>query len=145
MPLWAWFLWIAAIVAVLVAAAVRAPRSSERWDRLGVVGWLLGAVAWAMLLYLWNANFGRVIGVSATSHGLSGTSRLLVSGIEGATLVAMVLMVVLPARLLLSRLFRLARQGRLMGLAGPLATTVGILAGTPLLLGLVNLALRMVR
>lgn len=142
MPLWCWFLWAAALVAIVVAAVVRAPKTSERWDHLRIVGWVVGAIAWALLAWFWNANFGHVIGVSATSPGLSGTSRMLVLAIEGATLLAMVLMVVLPSRLLLSRLFRLARQGRFMGLAGPLATGVGILAGLPLLLGLVNLALR---
>jgi hypothetical protein len=142
MPLWSWVLWAAAIVAIVVAAVVRAPKASERWDHLRIVGWVLGAIAWALLAYFWNANFGQVIGVSATSSGLSGTSRMLVLAVEGVTLLAMALMVVLPARLLLSRLFRLARQGRFMGLAGPLATGVGILAGLPLLLGLVDLALR---
>jgi hypothetical protein len=143
MPLWSWFLWGLAILAVVVAAIVRAPKESDRWDRLRFVGWALGAVAWAVLAFVWHANFGRVLGVDATSPGLSGSSRLLLAGVEAATLLAMALMVVLPARLLLSRVFRLARQGRFMGLAGPAGTTVGILAGTPLLLGFVDLALRL--
>lgn len=142
MPLWSWFLWAAAIGAIVVAAVLRAPKANERWDRLYFVGWLVGAAAWAVLVFVWHENFGRVLGVDAASPGLSSSSRMLVGAIEGATLLAMVLMVVLPARLLLSRAFRLMRQGRFMGLAGPAATAVGILAGTPLLLGFVNLALR---
>lgn len=145
MPLWSWILWGAALVAIVAAAIVRAPKEHERWDRLRIVGWVLGAIAWAALAVVWHANFGHVLGVDATSPGLSSSSRLLVAAVEAATLLAMVLMVVLPARLLLSRLFRLVRQGRFMGLAGPVATAVGILAGTPLLLGFVDLALRLFR
>jgi hypothetical protein len=143
MPLWAWFLWAAAFVAVIVAAVTRAPKTSERWDRLRPIGWILGAIAWAFLAFLWHQNFGHVLGVNATAPGLSSTSRWLLLAVEGATLLGMVSIVVLPARILLSRLFRIARQGRFMGLAGPASTAIGILAGTPLLLGFVDLALRL--
>jgi hypothetical protein len=141
MPLWSYILWGLALIAIVVAAIARAPKKVERWDRLRWVGRIAGLVALVALLFVWHVNFGRVIGVDATTDGLDDGSRWLVGAVEVGTLLAMAFMVVLPTRLLLSRTFRLARQGRFMGLAGPLASVVGILAGTPLLLGFVDLAL----
>jgi hypothetical protein len=143
MPPWSWLLWAAAVAAIVVAAVRRAPKSNERWDRLYFVGWLTGAAAWAVLVFVWHRNFGHVLGVNMETPGLSPSSRAVVAAVEGATLLAMALMVVLPTRLLLSRAFRLLRQGNLMGLAGPASTVVGILAGPPLLLGFLDLALRL--
>lgn len=141
MPLWSYILWGLAIIAVVVAAAVRAKKES-RWDHLRWIGRIAGLVALAALVVVWHLNFSRVIGVDALSPGLDAEARGLVAAVEVGTLLAMMAMVVLPARLLLSRALRLAGQGRFMGLAGPLASVVGILAGTPLLLGFVDLALR---
>jgi hypothetical protein len=107
------------------------------------MGRVTGGVVLAILVIVWHVNFGRVLGVDATTGGLPATARILIGAVELGTLLAMLLMVVLPARLLLSRAFRILRQGRFMGLAGPLASLVGILAGTPLLLGFVDLALAM--
>jgi hypothetical protein len=145
MPLWSYFLWGAALVAIVITAVTHAPKHSERWDRLQWIGRVAGAIAWTALALVWHLNFGKVLGVDATSAGLDTNSRLLVGAIEAGTLAAMLLMVVLPARLLASRLFRGAQQGTFMGLAGPLASLVGILAGTQLLLGFVDLALRLVQ
>ena len=141
MPLWSYILWGLALVAVVVAAVLRA-RKESRWDRLRWVGRIAGLVALVALVVVWHLNFSRVIGVDAFSPGLDAGARTLVAAVEVGTLLAMMAMVVLPSRLLLSRLFRILRQGRFMGLAGPLASIVGILAGTPLLLGFVDLALR---
>lgn len=142
MPVWGYVLWGLAILAVVVSALLRAPKRNPAWDRLQWVGRVTGILAFAALVVVWHINFVRVLGVGVTSPGLGGGSRLLVGAVELGTFLAMAAMVVLPARLLLSRAFRIARQGRLMGLAGPLASLVGILAGTPLLLGFVDLALK---
>lgn len=142
MPLWSYILWGLALVAVVVRLATRAPKTHARWDRFRWVGRVLGILAWAALAFVWHVAFGRVLGLSATSDGLDATARAVIGTVELVTLLAMVLMVVLPARILLGNLFRIVRQGRFMGLAGPLATGCGILLGAPLLLGLVDFALR---
>jgi hypothetical protein len=143
MPLWSYLLWGAAIIALVLAAVTRSPKRNPRWDRLQWVGRVVGALALLALLLVWHLNFARVVGVDVTSPGLGGGSRMLIGAIEAGTFLAMLLIVVLPTRILLSRSFRLGRQGRFMGLAGPLASVVGILAGTPLLLGFVDLALQL--
>lgn len=143
MPLWSYVLWGLALIAIVVVAIARAPKKNERWDRRRWVGRVLGLAALVALVLVWHVNFSRVIGVDVTSPGLDGGTRGIVAAVEFGTLLAMMAMVVLPARILLSRVFRLARQGRFMGLAGPIASVVGILAGTPLLLGFVDLALRL--
>lgn len=145
MPLWSYFLWGAALLMLLVRVATRAPKEHGRWDRLRIVGRVAGALAWALLAIVWHLNFDAVIGISATSDGLGAMARLLVALAELGTLLLMVAMVVLPSRILLANAFRTMRQGRFMGLAGPLASGVGILLGIPLLLGFVDLALAMFR
>ncbi|MHB1260532.1 MAG: hypothetical protein ACYC2H_02325 [Thermoplasmatota archaeon] len=145
MPLWSYVLWGLALVAIVGAAALRSPKRNATWDRLQWVGRTLGAVALVALVVVWHLNFGRVLGVDSLTPGLGSGTRFLVVVVEGGTLLAMTFMVVLPTRLLLSRGFRIAGQGRFMGLAGPLASLVGILAGTPLLLGFLDLALAIFR
>lgn len=143
MPLWSYVLWIAALVAFVVRVATRAPKEHDRWDRWRWVGRVLGLLGWLGLAVLWHVNFDRVLGVSATSGGLDTGSRWLVGAVEAATLLAMALVVVLPARILIANVLRTARQGRFMGLSGPLASGVGILFGAPLLLGFVDLVLQL--
>ncbi|MHB8633844.1 MAG: hypothetical protein ACYDBQ_07770 [Thermoplasmatota archaeon] len=121
LPAWSIALWVVALALFVAVLILHRPKKSERWDRYRWVGRVATLAAFLVLAWLWNRHMGDLLGVNATSSGLSTQTRLAFAGVEYVLLAAVMGFVTAPLRLALRSGFRILGQGTFMGMASPLA------------------------
>jgi hypothetical protein len=137
MPLLSYILWGLALLAVL-ARWVFARQEPKHRSGLART---LAVVCFVVLLAVWHLTFERTLGLGAFSPGLEASTRGLVAGVELATFLAMLLLVVVPVRLFLGHGLRTVRLRKASAYAGTLALVAGGLLGPLILLGILDFAL----
>lgn len=137
-PVWAYILWAAALIALVLRAALR--RNEEASERKGLAR-LVGLLALVGAAVLWHLAFTRILGVGATSAGLDGAARLMVGAVEASTFLLVLVLVALPGRVLLRNALRLVGLPRVSRFAGTAALAATAVIGPLLLLGIIDVVL----
>lgn len=134
MPWWSLLLWVAGIVLWILCLVLKKSKKNETWDKYRWIGRVATLVVTILVLWLWDRYVQHVVGVSALSGGLEGSTRLVVALVEYMLFGVITFFVAAPMRLLLRSGFRLANQGTFMGMASPIAVLLTWLIGFGLLL-----------
>jgi hypothetical protein len=129
LPWWGWVLWVAAI-AVWIVRLVRKPEKTHpTWDRYKWVGWVASPLAFLLVFVLWDFELRAVLGLSLLSGNSSGQLLLFVALLQLATFGLLSFAAIAPLRLVLRNSSLLLHQGTFMGLAGAVASVLGLLIG----------------
>ena len=129
LPWWGWVLWVAAIAVWIVRLARKPEKKHPTWDRFKWIGWVASPLVFLLVFILWDFELRAVLGLSLLAGNASGQLLLFVALLQLATFGLLSFAAIAPLRLLLRNSSLLLHQGTFMGLAGAVASLLGLLIG----------------
>lgn len=144
LPWWGWLLWIAAIAVFATRLGVNPYKDHERWDRFRWIGWVAGAVVFAIVFFLWDLEMRSVWGTSVLTTNNAGTAFWITFAIQLGTMSLVLGAVAWPLSIIIKNGLLLARQGTFMGLGKPLSLLLAYVIGATLFLAYMELLIQRV-